>query len=229
MIEYIFKRKGIIHVIQCKPSANRKLGLYKMVIQTYHFSESQLYNFKDDVLNCMGCPYSFNMNAGKSGGCYCHKGYQAMGLTAMVNRLKKLEIGKFNKILFNSFINYISQYDIQLCRVGAYGEGVLLPISVIKSIIKISKAHTAYTHAWTDPKYRKYNKYFMASTHNQFETAIANSYGFRAFQSSIIKDKKMAICPASKEFTGNKKTCIQCAACDGTSNNKKSNIFILKH
>lgn len=229
MMEYIFKDKKVIHVIQCKPSANKKLGMYNMVIQTYHFSEEQLTDFRNDKANCLDCPYSYNQNEGKSGGCYVHKGYQGLGIRAMVKRLSKMSIPDFNQEHFNSFIAYASSYNIELTRLGAYGEPALLPLRVVGKLTRISKGYTGYTHQWGKPEVKGYSKYLMASTHSRFETSAANSLGFRAFQSAETKDSKMAVCPASKEFTGKKKTCVECAACNGTQNGRKNNLFIQKH
>lgn len=228
-IEHKFKKDGIIHVIQLKPSENKKLGKFNLVIQTYHFSEDQLQDFKNDAANCLDCPYSYNMNGGKSGGCYTHKGYQGMGIKSMVKRLSKLDIPNYSKDSFNSFIKYISDYPVELCRLGAYGEPCLLPLNLMGKLVRVSSKHTGYTHQWNKPEFKAYSKYLMASTHNSFETAIANDLGFRAFESSTIKTKNIAVCPASKEFKGNKKTCTECAACNGTYNRKKNNLFIYKH
>jgi len=229
MIEHKFKKDGVIHVIQCKPSANKKIGMFSMVIQTYHFSEEQFIDFKDDAKNCLDCPYSYNMNGGKTGGCYTHSGMQGMGLRSMLRRLKKLEIPDYDKQSFNNFVSYIKQFPIELCRLGAYGEPCLLPLRLIGKLVKLSKAHSGYTHQWGKEQYKGYSKYLMASTHNMFETAIANDLGFRAFESSKKMDKKMPMCPAAKEFKGKSKTCVQCAACCGTVKKQTNNIFIFKH
>lgn len=229
MVEYKFKKNGVIHVIQCKPSMNKKLGLYEMMIQTYHISEEQLQDYRNDSANCLDCQYSYNQNGGESGGCYTHKGYQGMGIKSMIKRLSKVDIGAYNKAAFDGFIGYISQFTITLCRLGAYGEPVLMPLNMIEKLVKASKKHTGYTHQWNKPEYLNYSKYLMASTHSKFETAVANSLGYRAFESNTELDRKMPICPASKKFTGEKKTCVQCVACCGTFNKKSNNIFIYKH
>ena len=69
MIEYIFRHNGIIHVLQTKPSQNRKLGM-GYVVQTYHFSPEQVASGKlsADKDVCFDCPFSYKMNNGKSGG-----------------------------------------------------------------------------------------------------------------------------------------------------------------
>lgn len=229
MKEYIFKEGRVINVIQCKPSANKKLGINNMIIQTYHFSEDQLTDFRNDKDNCLDCPYSFNQNGGKSGKCYTHKGMQLLGLKSMLKRLSKMPIPTFSQDNFDKFTTYVSSYTVELTRLGAYGEPTLLPIQVLDRITSLAKGHTGYTHQWGKPEVKDYSKYLMASTHNKFETSAANSLGFRAFQSADVQDTKMAICPASKEFTGKKKTCVECTACNGTKNGRKNNLFIQKH
>lgn len=68
----------------------------------------------------------------------------------------------------------------------------------------------------------------MASTHGYFESLVANSLGWRAFESSPKADVKTPVCPASKEF-GKKLTCIECGACGGVKKGQTNNIFIKTH
>ena len=234
-IEYIFHHKGIVHVLQTRPSTNSKLGI-GMIMQTYHFSLSQVIDldFTQDKDNCRDCPMSYNQNGGKSGGCYCHSGLQRFGLLSMLKRLNRLylsnKIHRLDKDKFNSYLIDSKAVRPILLRVGSYGEGATMPLNIVGKLVKCAASYTAYSHMWTKPEYKGYSKYFMASTHGYFETLVANSLGFRAFESAKTQDvTKMAMCPAAKEFSGNKKTCIECGACNGTFKQKTNNIFIKTH
>lgn len=231
-VEYIFEKDKIIHVLSCKPSANRKLGIGYM-IHTYHFSVEQVSSgdFTLDSRNCLDCPYSYNMNHGKSGGCYTHGGMMGQGLRSMLKRLKKIwgdgGIGKYDKVKFESFISACSFFSPQLTRLGVYGEPITLPLPNIESLVELSPKHTGYTHQWSLQN-NKYAKYLMASTHSAFESRMANNVGWRSFESSKEKELTMPTCPAAKEFTGNKLTCVTCGACNGKLGGK-NNIHIKKH
>ena len=231
-VEYIFEKDKIVHVLVCKPSANRKLGVGYMV-HTYHFSIEQVTtgDFTLDSRNCMDCPYSYNMNNGKSGNCYTHSHPQGSGLRSMLKRLNRIwgegKIGKYDKGKFDGFVKACSFYAPELTRVGCYGEGITLPIYNIKKLVEVSKKHTAYSHQWSLHN-KKYAKYFMASTHSAFESNMANNLGWRSFESSKAKELTMPTCPAAKEFTGNKLTCVTCGACNGKMGGK-NNIHIKKH
>lgn len=232
--EYIFHDKEIVHVLQTKPSSNKKLGI-GIVMQTYHFSLQQVIHndLTLDKDNCRLCPLSYVKGDGQSQGCYCHKGLQRFGLISMLKKLHRIyhedKIKLFHQEKFDNYkINSKTANPI-LLRLGAYGEAVLMPFEVVDGLVGCAKNFTAYTHLWDKPEYQKYSKYFMASTHGYFETLVANSMGFRAFESAIESDVKTPICPAAKEFKHKKKTCIQCGACDGVARGKTNNIFIKIH
>ena len=223
-VEYIFTHNNVVHVLQTKPSNNSKIGT-GFVIQTYHFSIEQVVNnnLKLDSGTCFDCPFSYNHNGEKSGGCYCHKGTQYIGLKSMLNRLNRLNIGPLCNDKLNSYLTISKELKPSLTRLGTYGEATTLPLNIVGKLCRLSPKHSGYTHQWV--KVQGYSKYLMASTHNVFETSLANSLGFRSFS----VNGSGATCPAAKEFKGNKKTCIQCGACDGTVKGKRNNITIKKH
>jgi hypothetical protein len=150
----------------------------------------------------------------------------------MLKRIHKLyvakKIGPFNPDKLSEFLSVSSAANPVLTRLGVYGEPITLPLNVMGKLVRISKSHTGYTHQWNKDAAIPYAKYLMASTHNVFETMIAQNRGFRAFQSSKDKDAKMPVCPASKEM-GYKLTCVECRACDGKASGKSKSIFIHKH
>lgn len=232
-IEYVFRNGDQVHVLQTKPSYNSKLGA-GYITTTYHFSLSQIISsdLTLDAKTCFDCPYSFNMNGGKSGGCYVHNGLIGAGIRSMLKRLHKLHnagrIEGYNKDSFNLFISGSAAIKPILTRFASYGEPVTLPLNLLGKLAKISKKHVGYSHLWGRPELAGYSKYLMASTHSYFETLVANSLGWRAFESADKADVKTPVCPASKEF-GKKLTCIECAACGGVKKGQTNNIFIKTH
>lgn len=232
-LEYLFKNGDQIHVLQTKPSANSKLG-HGYITTTYHFSIDQVEsnNFKDDAKTCFDCPYSYNQNDGKSGGCYTHRALIGSGLRHMLKRLHRLhnegKIKDYCKQSFNRFIQSSTEIKPVLVRFASYGEPVTLPLNLIGKLARLSDKHTGYSHMWTRPELSGYSKYLMASTHGYFESLVANSLGWRAFESSAKADVKTPVCPASKEF-GKKLTCIECGACGGVKKGQTNNIFIKTH
>lgn len=227
--EYIFRQDDVVNVLVCKDSKNSKLGKH-LIIGTYHFNIEQIINrdLTKDASNCLDCPYSYNQNDGKSGGCYTHKGHQRMGLNAMIKRLNKLEIEEFNQAKYNEFLDKVRQKDVELVRFGVYGEPIFLPLSMVTQLTALANNHTGYTHQWNKPRYEDYNKYFMASVHNSFEAAIAKDNGYRSFMAVIDPVDDAVNCPASKE-AGRKAVCATCGLCSGTEGKGSKDIFILEH
>lgn len=108
-IDYVFQYNDVITALDYKFSQNSKLGASLQIV-TYHFSIDQVKegDFTKDSANCQSCPYSFNMNGGKTGGCYTHKGLQLMGLKSKLRSLsKKYEKGLINKFSDSNFHKFI--------------------------------------------------------------------------------------------------------------------------
>lgn len=239
-MKYVFSTNNgrIIHSIDFKKSENKKLGAGSRVVQTYHFSVDQVLavDLSHDEVNCMDCPYSFNQNGGKSGGCYTHKGFQRLGLYAKLRSLNKMlkdkEIQPFDVNILLNYVTIFAKSKVDLLRFGAYGEPVLLPIEAVELMIskfreKSGKTFwTGYTHQWHKDEYQEYSKYFMASVHNKFEEAIALDKGFKFF--GVGYETEGINCPASKE-AGKKTTCSVCKLCSGTKGKSNKSIYIAKH
>ncbi len=230
-IEYIFVRDKIVNVIQLKTSQNSKLGLMEKIVTTYHFSLDQV-AFNDltlDSKTCMNCPFSYNQNEGKTGGCYVHKGLMGLGTRSMLNRLHKnfSKLQPFHQKSFNEFVAAVKYHKPSLTRFASYGEPIHLSINEIKALIAVSKNHTGYTHQWGNPKYQDYSSFFRASTSSNFEVNVAKSLGWKLFNVGVLFGG--INCPASKE-SKHKTTCTVCAMCKGNTNQKTTkDIYILKH
>lgn len=237
-LEYIYVENDIINVIQAKVSENKKIGI-GYIVQTYHFSIEQVKNndLKLDSNNCLDCPFSYNKNSGKSGGCYTHKGMQYFGLISMLKRLNKnFETFKpFKKEVLDAFIITVKNtYPVDLVRFGAYGEPVLLGKETTNKLSNLSKKNTGYTHQWKKQKHNWANEFLMSSVHDTIERAEAQNKGFRSFavikkdEIKIASDIKAVNCPASKESQLNL-NCIKCGLCNGNKTGIQKDIFILNH
>jgi hypothetical protein len=241
-IEYIYSNKGVITHLHLGVSNNSKIGL-GYVLQTYHYSIDQLTkdetrakeSFRNDKKTCLNCPLSYNMNAGKSGGCYTHKGMIYNGLISKLKKTIRLndkgQIKPFDLATFKAFLGMAkSGYPIDLVRFGAYGEPINLGEYVALELSKLCKKSTGYTHQWNNKKYLWANQIFMSSTHNNKELKQANKKGFRSFFVKNASDttNKSTLCPASKESVKNT-TCVLCGLCNGNKSGIKNDIHINIH
>lgn len=242
-IEYIYSNKGVVTHLHLGISNNSKIGL-GYVLQTYHYSIDQLnFNadseakdtFRDDRKTCLNCPLSYNMNDGKSGGCYTHKGMIYNGLISKLKKTNRMmnagKIKPFDIDTFNAFINMAKiGYPIDLVRFGAYGEPIHLGKYVALELSKLCDKSTGYTHQWNKTRYNWSNDIFMASTHNSIDLNKAKQKGFRSFV--VVKGnvdvQNSTLCPASKESTKNK-TCVLCGLCNGNKTGIKNDIHIAIH
>jgi hypothetical protein len=106
---------------------------------------------------------------------------------------------------------------VEYCRFGSYGEPVLLPFPLVAYIVERVKSYTGYTHAWKNPLYGSYKKYFMAST-DDMTVGVASRSGWREFYATSypIRPDSLISCPASKEM-GYRSNCAKCGLCGGLS------------
>jgi hypothetical protein len=221
-----------VHSIDLKLSATKKLG-GRFIVQTYHYDLQQVINndLTMDKENCLDCPFSYNQNNGKSGGCYTHKGNMLMGLKSKLRTLnKQYKLGLLGSNYSNvlpTLNDYAKDINISLVRFGSYGEAITLPLDLLNGLSKLAKRKTGYTHQWNKPEYKDYSKFLMASTHNIFEANIANDLGFRTFNVGTIENSIM--CPSSPTIQKDKRVpCANCGLCAGNSISAK-NIYIPKH
>jgi len=223
-----FTHNGIVHDIQISTTTNKKLTEFNVIMQTYHFSIEQVANLdlNQDAKTCFDCKFSYNQNDGKSGGCYTHKGIFRLGLVSKLRRLNKLytngKIKPYSKAIEKKILKIAS--NINFLRLGAYGEAVTLPQSLIEQMCQKVNSYTAYTHMWHLEEYQWASKWFMASTHNVFEVNIAKDRNFR-FYNAGERVSNAVLCPASSSLPKEKRTtCEQCRLCGG-ANKIAKNIF----
>lgn len=234
-MQFNFILNNVIHSIDIKKSATPKLAEpTARILQTYTFSIDQVVNKSliNDKDVCFNCPFSYNQNKGKSGGCYTHKGLLSFGLKSKLNRLNKLYLsGKIQKGyigIFEKIYKYSLKYPIKFARFGTYGEPTLLPIELMQSLSTLVKKYSGYTHQW-DKVNKDYSKFLMSSVHNIFEANISKSLGYRSFLVGSEKPANFVLCPSSSTIAkDNKLSCANCGLCAGANIGAKD-IFEFKH
>lgn len=234
-MQFNFILDNVIHSIDIKKSATPKLAeASARILQTYTFSIDQVLSKSliNDAKVCFNCPFSFNQNKGRSGGCYTHKGLLSFGLKSKLNRLNKLyKAGKIQTGyygIFDKIYKYSLKYPVKFARFGTYGEPTLLPIELMTSLSSIVKKYSGYTHQYMNVD-KDYSKFLMSSVHNIFEAIISKSLGYRSFLVGSDKPANFVLCPSSSTIAKeNKLSCANCGLCAG-SNIGAKDIFEFKH
>jgi hypothetical protein len=234
MFQINFILNKVVHSIDIKKSKTDKLASENSIImQSYHFSIDQVLdkNIKNDFGNCFDCPFSYNQNGGKSGGCYTHSGMIFLALCSKLSSLNKLllagKIPNYSYQIIEQIKNKANKLNIDLLRLGTYGEAVTMPLDFISQLIPLAKKHTAYTHLWHLNEYQDYKSYFMSSTDNSLLSRIAKDKGWRVFE--VGQNSESIQCPSDPIIAKEKRvSCANCGLCSGNKLGAKS-IFINKH
>jgi len=244
-----FQLGNTLQVFRLGTTTNKKISMPKVkIVQTYTYSIDQFEyvkscldnglktSFKDffalDAANCFDCPFSSNSGTAK---CYTHKFMQYSGFVSMLRSIVK-EFGsldnvpnyddKTQRMLINIELAVMAKD--RYVRFGSYGEPTMHPIVIVGMMSHVAKSYTGYTHQYVNKP--QYNKWFMASTHNQLQANTASDkFGFRSF--IAVKDNnnvQAVICPASNEG-GFKTNCADCGLCSGVMGKTKKDIVILEH
>lgn len=108
-----------------------------------------------------------------------------------------------------------SCFNDRVTRFGSYGEPVLMPIDMMRTIADASLGWTGYTHQWSRYPHRK--RWLMASVDSDAEKATAKAKGWRTYHVTRNEpDADEIACPS------NVTTCSKCLLCSGTSTKAKS-------
>ena len=179
---------------------------------------------------CDGCP--LKGHAWKKRGCYVNV---ATGPLAVWKSYMAGNYPDYSRALHDE---YFRNREV---RWGAYGEPVLIPLSIMSHICDLASGWTGYTHRWQSARFRPYRRYLMASTHTVAECEQAVGLGWRFFKSANQHTEEdiarlRAItpcfnCPASKE-QGHRLQCWECLACNGMpsgSSEQRASVWIDTH
>jgi len=114
-------------------------------------------------------------------------------------------------------------------RIGAYGDGAMMPQEIIQKLVHIADGHTCYTHMWKQKWAQWIKKYSMASVSSVGDAKIAWKKSWRTFRISNQNDctDNEIMCP---HITHNVQ-CIKCNLCNGkvNKNDKRKSIVIIEH
>ncbi len=240
-----FKIGNTIQVFRLGKTTNLKISDgTTQIVQTYTFADAQFNNVKNaletgvktgfkaffalDAENCFDCPFSSNSG---DANCYTHKFTQYSGFIIMLKSIVK-EFGSLDNIpTYNKSMDVqIAKFGInRYVRFGSYGEPTMHPIGLIEQLANNASSWSGYTHQYTTKP--QFNKWLMASTHNQLQANTAsNKFGFRSF--IAIKDNKginAVVCPASNESKIESANCADCGLCSGITGKGKKDVVILEH
>jgi hypothetical protein len=225
-----------IIVLAKDDSTNRKTG---MMMQTYIIREdvepSEANRTGKDFSICGTCEHRGTASEAKTEGlavsrsCYV----EMRGITAMYKAYKK---GRYKDI--SASPDAVADYAKgRKVRLGAYGDGAVVPSRVWDNLLKYSTGHTGYTHQANQPRADVRRDLYMISTDSlkQSLTAWAGKERARTFRVITEGDQiqpNEIICPATPESpNGIKTTCYDCRLCDGVTarTNNAPSIVVFVH
>lgn len=205
-------------------SANDKTGaLVQSFIIRSDIDPVQALKTGDDASICGECIHR-PIKAKQSGNapCYVNVGRSVMAVYKAYLR------GRYARIDTEALAQKLTGKKL---RIGTYGDGAAMPVSIWQTLTQYTSGHVGYTHQWQLPGFdhSAWSKLAMASADNVHEYEQARDLGYRVFRVSIGVSKlaNEISCPASAE-SGKKTTCDNCMLCGGTSKQAK-NIVIADH
>ena len=242
------RNNNTLQVFTLGITTNKKIAVKgEKIVQTYIYSkfqyvyvqkclnnnESVNFNefFKLADTNCLDCPFSMLSEDKRK--CYTHKYMQFSGFISSIKSIVR-KYGDFNNIpelSFDLFAELVIMANNRYVRFGTYGEPVLHNFDLVSNMVSASKSYTSYTHQWRKPQYNDFNRFFMASVHNEATTLQAEKLGFRSFviiDKNTEKNNVFVSCPASKEMNF-KSNCSKCALCSGIDGKGKKSVAINIH
>jgi hypothetical protein len=210
---YILYESQNIAVIVTIESENTKTGNMEQIwILVRNESPVSAVKSGNDDLVCMDCKHR-GEDGFKNRVCYVNV---AQGPNSVWDAY---QAGSYPRLRKRDYPQIFADREV---RFGAYGDPVLIPLTIVRAITQTCKAWTGYTHQWTKPQYQMYRYYLMASVDSLNEYASAKRLGWRTYRTR--KDASVPLlpheimCPASDEFfalRGKKIQCINCKLCSG--------------
>jgi hypothetical protein len=191
-------------------SANRKTGA---MVQTYiirsDMAPIEAALSRRDVGICGGCVHRKQENGRRT--CYVNLGQGPRsvfdGFTRGIYPVVTLEHA--TAAVAGKFV-----------RFGTYGDPAAVPVAVWEALAESASGFTGYTHQWRNRKFAALAKYTQASCETAKDVEAAHKKGFtgtfRVVPIGEILPTAALHCPASEE-RGKVAQCIDCRACNGTT------------
>lgn len=221
---YILNETDSVAVIATMESGNAKTG--NMVqVWILNRTESPVDSVKHgtDANVCFDCVHR-GSDGFKGRSCYVNvaQGPNAVWRAYRAGKYPFLKPGEYTRVFTGRAV-----------RFGAYGEPVLIPLRIVRTISRVAVGHTGYTHQWRRAEYQAYRAFLMASCDSVEDYATAKFHGWRTFRVRATADSPVLVheisCPASAE-AGHRTQCVRCKLCDGSRRaDARKDIVIIAH
>lgn len=219
---YVLHRSGNVVVIATTKSENVKTGdMVQVWIIRSDMSPVEAVRTGLDAAVCMDCVHR-GVGGFEDRSCYVNVAQAPQKV------YRAFQAGSYPKLAPK---DYASVFSGRAVRFGAYGEPVLIPLSIIERIAGVCTGWTGYTHQWRKARYQGYKRYLMASCDSPVERLQASLAGWRTFRVSLGVDPQVSeiSCPASGEM-GTRTTCEKCLLCSGVrGGDSRKDITIQVH
>lgn len=225
---YVLYESQDVVVIATLESENVKTGnMIQIWILYRHVSPVDAVREGLDSVICMDCKHRGNGFAHRV--CYVNV---AQGPNSVWD---SYQAGKYPKLRKRDYPNVFGGREV---RFGAYGDPVLIPLNIIRAIVRACDGWTGYSHQWDKAQYQAHRMFLMASVDSIAEYDAAKKLGWRTFRTR--KDATVPVlahevlCPASDEsakLRGKKVQCIDCQLCSGNHARKQGvkDVVIIAH
>lgn len=205
-----------IVVIATLQTNNRKTGqMVQIWIMRADFDPVTISQNKMDTSICGNCPHRHSAG----GACYVNLGQAPLSIFRAYKR------GRYENITHHTPQQQALLFRNKKIRFGAYGDPVLIPLTIVKALARVAVKHTGYTHQWHKARFTNYNKYFMASVDNVAESIKAVENGWRYFRVTREERLQQHELQCLNEIKGI--SCADCGLCNGAGSHK--NIVIQVH
>lgn len=200
-----------------RASDNRKTGpMIQVHILVRDQSPMTAVSSGRDAIICMDCPHR-GIDGWSKRTCY-------VNLSTGENQVYRTYLrGNYPFLPVNDYRPVFTGRGV---RFGTYGEPVLIPLDIVREIVRYASTWTGYTHQWGRVD-AEYSRYFMASVDTESQAHTAHMLGYRTFRVRLADTPHMEReieCPAYTRGV----QCADCGLCMGNTRVAK-NIAIQVH
>jgi hypothetical protein len=191
-------------------SANRKTG---SMVQTYiirsDIAPVEAAMTRNDVGICGGCVHRKQDNGRRT--CYVNLGQGPRSVYDAFTR---------NRYPVATLEQAATAVAGKFVRFGTYGDPAAVPADIWAALAGTAKGRTGYTHQWRNKKFSALAPLMQASCETADDVVRAHALGFmgtfRVVPLGEAIPDNVLHCPASEE-RGKLAHCINCLACDGST------------